>query len=216
MIKAILCDRDGVLLDSEIVNIQSSLETLKVLDVHPDEEDEMMIMGKHPLDYVDFFVGKYHINGEQFLALRSKLYNDLLANAIVFDDTVKFLLRAKRDFMLATALVTSANHPTTMSVLAEHHLADLFDAVVTFEDCAIRKPSAHPYLVAAQKLGVEPGQCVVIEDSPVGVVAAKSAGMVCIVRINAKNISLNFDEADLIVHNLYEARDFLSDLCKKE
>jgi HAD superfamily hydrolase (TIGR01509 family) len=216
MIKAILCDRDGVLLDSEVVNIQSSLETLKVLGVHPDEEDEMMIMGKHPLDYVDFFVEKYHVDGERFLSLRSKFYDDLLKGATVFNDTVAFLLHAKRDLMLKTALVTSANRSTTMTILINHHLADLFDAIVTFEDSAVRKPSAHPYLVATQKLGIEPEQCVVIEDSPVGVAAAKSAGMICIVRINEKNINLNFDEADMTVHNLHEAQDFLGDLRKKE
>ncbi len=62
MIKAILCDRDRVLINSEIVNIGASLQSLADMEVQTEKADEMIVMGKHPKDYVADFVEKYHID----------------------------------------------------------------------------------------------------------------------------------------------------------
>jgi beta-phosphoglucomutase-like phosphatase (HAD superfamily) len=56
----------------------------------------------------------------------------------------------------------------------------LFDAVVCVEDYTRGKPFPDPFLEAARRLGVEPGGCVVFEDSPLGIQAARAAGMECV------------------------------------
>ena len=53
----------------------------------------------------------------------------------------------------------------------------LFDAIVCAEDYVNGKPAPDPFLEAARRLGVSPGNCVVFEDSPTGIQAAEAAGM---------------------------------------
>jgi len=80
----------------------------------------------------------------------------------------------------ATALVTSAWRSFTMPLLdaATSDRSRTFDAVVCGDDVARSKPHPDPYLHAAALLGVDPADCLVIEDSPTGVTAAEAAGMV--------------------------------------
>jgi len=59
-------------------------------------------------------------------------------------------------------------------------IRSLFNAVVCVEDTARAKPFADPFLEAARRLDVPPSECVVFEDSPLGVQAAKAAGMECV------------------------------------
>jgi len=94
--------------------------------------------------------------------------------------------RADADAGPATALVTSSWRPFTQALMATSAEGagdsgwpeDAFDAVVCGEDVAHGKPAPDSYLRAAELLGVPASACIVIEDSPVGVVAAESAGMV--------------------------------------
>lgn len=74
------------------------------------------------------------------------------------------------------ALVTMSWTPLA-EVLVEELPPGTFDAVVTGDQVARGKPAPDPYLVAAERLGVPPGECVAIEDSPTGVRAALSAGV---------------------------------------
>ena len=64
--------------------------------------------------------------------------------------------------------------------LKQLNLANFFDVIVSGEDLDKGKPDPQTFLVAAQKLGVHPNECVVIEDAQYGIKAAKVAGMYCI------------------------------------
>ncbi len=215
MIKAILCDRDGVLINSEIVNIGASLQSLADMEVQTEKADEMIVMGKHPKDYVADFVEKYHIDGEEFLMRRKVIYRKMLFEANLFSDTVAILHELKKRG-LYTGLVTSANRDITHDILDHFSLRSLFDIIVTFDDCKKRKPHPEPYLKGAELLHVTPAECLVFEDSQIGLRAAKDAGMMCVIRINEKNKSLNFHEADLVLHDLHEVGNFIKKLCEEE
>ena len=80
----------------------------------------------------------------------------------------------------------------------------MFDALVTKEMCSKRKPDPQPYLITAEELHVLPDECVVIEDSWVGLIAAKAAGMKCIVIPNNYTKDNDFSSADLIVKSAKE------------
>jgi len=97
------------------------------------------------------------------------------------------------------ALTTSSKIESTMQVLQRAGLENTFEVIVTYEDYQRRKPDPESYLLTAKKLNLQPKDCVVIEDSYVGLCAAKSAGMKCIVIPNKYTKDQDFSKADLIV-----------------
>ena len=81
---------------------------------------------------------------------------------------------------LPRAIATSSSHSTVAHHLAMHSLADRFHAVVAAGDYARGKPHPDPFLMAAARLGVEPANCIALEDSFHGVRAAHAAGMMTV------------------------------------
>ena len=84
------------------------------------------------------------------------------------------------------------------------NISGYFSIVVSCEDTAKGKPDPEVFFIAARKLGVAPEECVVIEDSSSGVMAAKAAGMTCIALKTPSTISHNVTMADKIVNSLSE------------
>jgi sugar-phosphatase len=78
------------------------------------------------------------------------------------------------------ALVTSASRRYAQQNLDELGIRALFSMVVTAEDVTVGKPDPEGYRAAARGLRVPPAACVVFEDAPAGVAAAKAAGMYCV------------------------------------
>jgi beta-phosphoglucomutase len=76
-----------------------------------------------------------------------------------------------------------------------------FDVILGEEDATRGKPDPEGYLLAAERLGVPPGECVVIEDAPVGVDAAKRGGMRC-VGVSRDRPREALAKADLVVESL--------------
>ncbi len=89
-------------------------------------------------------------------------------------------MRRLRANGVETAVVSSAPRENVETLLEALGLSDAFDTVIAEEDAERGKPDPQSYLVAAKRLGERPEDCVVIEDAPGGVEAAKRAGMRCI------------------------------------
>lgn len=99
------------------------------------------------------------------------------------------------------ALTTSSGRTGTSHILKKAGLLNTFDVIVTSEDYTNRKPSPESYLTTAKKLHYNPVNCVAIEDSRVGVEAAKNAGMKCIALPNEYTKHQDFSKADLVVYS---------------
>lgn len=164
MIKAIIFDKDGVLVDSEYANIQSATEAFEQLGIHITDEDKKQIIGKHPDDYIVYFQTKYLFPVEEFKTLRRPIYNRIFENAPLFDDAIS-LVKSIKSSHLFLALTTSGGNKNTNDFLQKIKLDQVFDALVTKEMCSKRKPDPQPYLITAEELHVLPDECVVIEDS---------------------------------------------------
>jgi HAD superfamily hydrolase (TIGR01509 family) len=89
-------------------------------------------------------------------------------------------LRTVRASGLATALVTSTER-ALVELALESIGREHFDVVVCGDEVPATKPAPDPYLIAAAKLGVEPGRCLAIEDSPTGAASATAAGCAVLV-----------------------------------
>ena len=97
------------------------------------------------------------------------------------------------------ALATSNSIFITDKILPELALTDFFDLVVTKEDVKFNKPSPDIFLTAAEKLGLKPHQCVVIEDSKSGIEAAGAAGMKVVGIFRDKGHAESLKDADLLI-----------------
>jgi HAD superfamily hydrolase (TIGR01509 family) len=112
----------------------------------------------------------------------------------------------------ATAVASSSEHRLIRRVLDHFHLAGEFDGVRSAEDEAYGKPHPAVFLSAAADLGVAPDRCLVWEDAPAGVLAAKAARMACVaVPEPAERDRPAFAIADAVLGSLEEADDALWD-----
>ena len=104
---------------------------------------------------------------------------------------------------LILAITTSAVRESIEILLERFGLLDAFPVIVDGSEVEQPKPNPEPYLLTARRLGVSPEQCVVFEDSGIGVSAAKAAGTFCVaVRNPNAKTRQDLDRADLVLDSL--------------
>jgi HAD superfamily hydrolase (TIGR01509 family) len=101
------------------------------------------------------------------------------------------------------AIVTSTPRANLDMILDTLGIVGRFEALVAEEDASKGKPDPEGFLVAAARLGVAPERCVVIEDAPAGLQAAKAAGMLAI-GVTTTRPAADLGDADLVVESLSE------------
>ena len=196
--KAVIFDRDGVIIDSESANVISAVTAFKEIGIEIKEEEKEWIVGRHPEDYKEFFLKKYTFSYEEFRKVQRKTYYELLESTSLFEKTIALIKKLKL-MKIPLALTTSSSMKSTLQVLRKAKLENVFDVIVTFEDYEKRKPDPEPYILTAKKLNLKPEDCVVIEDSSIGIESAKKAGMKCIAIPNEYTKNQNFSKADLTI-----------------
>ena len=113
---------------------------------------------------------------EQVLKLRDKLYKKYF-KVHLFPDIEQVLNRLKKQGFLL-AIVTGSNREKVKSMLPKK-IVSRFDVIIAADMIKRGKPYPDSYLTAAKQLKVKPVECIVIENAPYGVKAAKSAKMFC-------------------------------------
>ncbi len=200
MAKAVIFDRDGVILDSESTNIASAVECFKELGIKIKKEEREWIVGRSAKDYLKFFSKKYDFSYEDFIKIQKDSYYKHLESTLLFEDTISLIKKLhKNGFPLA--LTTSGGLNSTSLILKKANLEDIFNVIVTSENCKKKKPDPEPYLTTSKKLGIDPKYCVVVEDSYIGLESAKNAGMKCMIIPNKYTKKQDFSKADFIFYS---------------
>jgi HAD superfamily hydrolase (TIGR01509 family) len=114
------------------------------------------------------------------------------------------VLDAARGLGLKVAVASSSSRAWLHRWLTKHGILDRFDAVCGRDDVARVKPEPDLFLLAAERMGVAPAACLVLEDSPNGIRAAQRAGMRCVAVPNALTRQLTLPDPDLVVSSLAE------------
>jgi len=202
MMKAVIFDKDGVLADAVNFNVEAGVKSFREIGIELDEEDKKNIVGRHPIDYNPILTKKYNFDNEKVMERQIFHYYQLYKNVKIFEGA-KELVSGLKEKGFKLGLATSAEIKGTNMFFDKSGLKEFFDVVVTFKDCKERKPAPDIYLVTAERLSVSPEECLVIEDSPVGVKSAKDAGMKC-VAVTHTSSKDELKEADYIISNLNE------------
>lgn len=108
---------------------------------------------------------------------RTTMRDTLQAGGVPVKTGAREILTALRAHNIPTAIATSSRAPHAQQHLSHAGLIDFFQTIVTRDDVVNPKPDPEPYLLAASRLGIDPVDCLAIEDSHTGVRAAHAAGM---------------------------------------
>lgn len=182
-IRAVAFDLDGVLLDTETINVRAAFEAFAAAGVPLRPEDAAEIVGRHPVDYGPVLARRRGLPEEALHGLQLEQgvrYQAIWRRDAVLLPGAREAIDAARGRGLPTALATSSGRAGVEEALAKFDLRDAFDVVLTKDDVARRKPDPEIYLLAAQRLGVTPPALLVAEDSEFGVRAALAAGTYCV------------------------------------
>jgi len=185
-LRAVIFDLDGVLADSEPWwnKIDAKLLAEYGVDYHGEYHRE--VLGVSYRLAVEFYETKFGISvpTEELVKRRGEIATEFFANRVGLFPNAKRVLEELRkirppgsDMKLRLALATSSVSTSARPFLDRHHLTRFFDVVVTGDEIERGKPEPDIYLSTAEKLGLRPNECLVVEDSLSGIAAAKAAKM---------------------------------------
>ena len=208
---AIFFDNDGILVDTEKFYAQACDEISRDLFNIPFSLEQYQEYGYTKGIGISGFLREMNISSDEiinFTKNRDKKYEEYLSKGISpMDGVVDFLDLISRE-KIPTACVTAAPRRHFLQIHEQTGLTKYFKFWVTNEDVVKTKPSPEAYLLAAKKMGVSPKECLVIEDSPRGIWAAKSAGMTAYSIPTAQTKTLDLSSADRIFAGFPELMDF--------
>nr|MBD3359342.1 HAD-IA family hydrolase [Candidatus Buchananbacteria bacterium] len=207
--KAIIFDRDGVIIDTEPINLDSAIKAFSQQGIELTEKEKDLIIGTHPVDYQEYFKQKYpDFDFAQYRQIKRELYLQGIETAPLFNEIIDLIKKLSQQ-NITLGLVTSSARPSTDKIIQRAGLQNVFQAIVSFEDCEQRKPAPDCYLKAAAKLNLEPKDCLVIEDTSIGLQAAKKAGMTCYVIPTKTTQDQDFSQADRILQSGKELKNLI-------
>lgn len=211
-IKALIFDFDGLLVNTEELRLISFQELLKSWGKKFNMKDypPTMLTGA-AMSTTIFLKEKYNLKGdvEKIHEERREIFQKLFETRLVFLDGVFELLERIKNWPVKCAIASTRNRDQIEDGLARLGVLDRFLLIVTNQDLkgGKGKPDPEIYLIAAKKLGVDPENCLVLEDAPHGIDAAKAAGMKAIYVPDSKFVDSYHEKADLILENMHELTD---------
>lgn len=193
-IKYILFDMDGVLVDSEPVITAAAIQALREWEISAAPEDFKPFTGMGEDSFIGGVSRLHGVEYTQEMKARAyEIYGGLVRENIARYPSVPATLAALQQKGYTLALASAADlFKVRANLEAAEISVDTFRAVITGSDVARKKPYPDIYLLAAERVGAKPEECVVVEDAVSGLNAAHSAGMPCIC------VTTSFDRASLL------------------
>ncbi len=183
MIKAVIFDLDGVLVTTDELHFKALKRLAEELDITGfTKDDNARQRGVSRMASLEVVLEKTDrkFSDDEKLALAEKK-NDMYVKSLesldksaVLDGVFDFIAYLRNNGIKTAVGSASKNTPI---ILEKTNLADKFDTISCGLDTQKSKPDPEVFLIAANKLGIAPSECVVIEDSDAGVEAAKAGGM---------------------------------------
>jgi len=206
MIRGLLFDMDGVLADSEPFICRAAMMMFSELGLTVKPDDFKPFVGTGENRYIGGVAEKYgvNLNIEKVKSRTYEIYCEIIKGNLKPLPGAKEFVGYCRRRGFRMALATSADNIKMVANLNEIGLPpDAFNATVTGLEVANKKPYPDIYLKAADKIGLKPEECLVVEDAVSGIKAAISAGCRCLAVTTSFDRSLLL-EADWICESLKE------------
>ncbi|OLB32567.1 MAG: hypothetical protein AUG45_09935 [Ktedonobacter sp. 13_1_20CM_3_54_15] len=207
MIKALVFDFDGLIVDTEMSSYQTWQEIYAEHDCQlPFSTWAICIGGSpqlfDPCEYLEQQIGRPVLREEIRLRRRQQHIRMVEAQPVL-PGVEDYILSAKR-LGLKIGVASSSRHEWVDTHLTRLGLIDYFDSIKCFDDVKRTKPDPELYLAVLDALGVHGQQAIALEDSPNGVIAAQQAGIFCVAVPNPVTSQLSLLHADLCLSSLTE------------
>lgn len=205
MIKAVIFDMDGVIVDSEPINYEVIRITFEKAGVKISKKEfieEWVVKGTGSREAIKRHDIKMSL--EDLQKMKKKIYLDVLKRKVKLKpDAKRTIINLHKKYKLALA---SQGHRYNVDIIVKKFkLSKFFQAIIGKQDVNKGKPNPEIFLKASKELKVKPEECLVIEDTEKGIIAAKRAGMICIAVPDSWTKRYNdFSKADLVVNLLGE------------
>lgn len=205
MIKAVIFDMDGTLIDTEILYAKALKEVLASKKLNLSIEEVIAIVyGRSwqgvfetvELQYPQKFENEKDLQ-DQVTIVFNKFIED---NQFIIESSLALLKKLAES--LPVTIVSGSSRDHLKEFIEIMNIQELIPFYIGSEDCVKSKPSPEGYLKAAEKLKVSPEHCLVFEDSNPGVLAAKAAGMKCVALKREGAPNQDVSSADIILNDL--------------
>jgi HAD superfamily hydrolase (TIGR01509 family) len=204
-LKAIILDFDGLILDTETPLFTSWKEVCEGYGVsmEPAWWANLLTSQADPPEAYAYLEGKASvgIDREQVRRIRAARELELIAGQTILPGVADVISQAKA-LSLRVGVASNSERAWVTGHLARLGLLDDFDAIRCRDEVARAKPMPDSYLAVLEALEAAPTEAIAFEDSPVGVAAAKAAGVFCVAVPNPVTRRLEFPSADILVSSL--------------
>lgn len=204
MITAIIFDFDGTIIDTEWSEFVTVSEEFRAHGHEYSLEEFRLGVGRADgrnwADVLQERIGPRR-DIEDIKERRRRAHHELIEATEIRPGVVSLIKRAERR---GTALAVASSSPLSWVErhLTARGLVDRFQFIATRDLVRQAKPWPDLFLVAAERLAVDPATCLVVEDSHHGVTAAKAAGMICVAVPNPVTAGSDLSAADLVLDSL--------------
>ena len=198
-------DVDGVLLDSYQMHYQCWLSLAEEYGLAITEVEFRSLFGRRGREIARQVWGS-ELPEQQVISIHRRkqaLYRESLQRNLPAMDGAVQLIDGLVDAGFVLAVGSSAPPANVEMTLERLGRKQAFSAIVTGSDVTQGKPDPRVFLLAAQRMGIEPSHCAVIEDAPVGIEAAVTGGMIAIALIGTAQAD-RFTQAHLVANSLHQ------------
>jgi HAD superfamily hydrolase (TIGR01509 family) len=186
-LQAVIWDLDGVLVDTGEMHLQAFQETLPAFGIafSPEIFRNVFGMGNH--ETLVYLTGKEPDPAleKRIIETKESRFRDLIRGRARPLPGVLDWLEKFKQMRMRQAVATSAPQENVDALMAELRISGYFEVILSAPGNGLpAKPEPDVFIEAARRLGVDPAACLVIEDSPAGIEAARKAGMTCLAVTN--------------------------------
>ena len=213
MIKAVIFDMNGIVIDDEHIHELAFKETVKTFSIDLSHQD-----------YLECCVGKTDKAGYESISEKfstsfpvSKLLKDKAGFYLklfpehkkTYPGVIELISNLAKNYTLA--LTSSSSRAEVNLITKEYAINKHFKITISADEVRKGKPDPEPYLITCNLLKLKPQECIVIEDSESGVLSAKAAGCFCI-GITTTHSENNLEGADIITDSFDKVETLISNL----
>jgi HAD superfamily hydrolase (TIGR01509 family) len=203
---ALIFDMDGLMIDSERLYFAAEREMAAAYGREIRDEQLWPLMGRKPIESLRLFreILKIDTSPEELFAWRNRLMRDKLSHDLgAMPGLIEILVAFHGRLKLAVG--TGAQQEFLDIALDTLRIRAYFDVLQTADGLERGKPDPEIYLITCRRLGLPPGECIVLEDARNGVLAGKAAGCPVIAVPNDYTRGQDFSAADWVEPDLFAA-----------